>query len=272
MRLIHAASFVLALLVSSAAAFAAEYQTEKDIPYREGDNLSDYEKERCKVDVYYPADEKGFATVVWFHGGGITGGSKSVPKELQGKGFAVVAVNYRLSPKVTAPAYIEDAAAAIAWTFKNIERYGGDPNKIFVSGYSAGGYLTGIVCLDKRWLAAHEIDADKLAGFAPLSGQMFTHFTIRAERGIGQNTPIIDDLAPAYYPRKETPPMLLVTGDRELDMLGRYEENAYLCRMMTGLGNKQVKLHEVGGFNHGTAVPPALQLLVEFVKKQTGAK
>ncbi|TWT31650.1 alpha/beta hydrolase [Blastopirellula retiformator] len=270
MRLLSLASLALALLVS-ASSFAAEYQTDKDIPYREGETLTEYQKERCKVDVYYPANEKGFATVVWFHGGGLTGGSKSVPKELKNQGFAVVAVNYRLSPKVKSPAYIEDAAAAIAWTFRNIEKFGGDPKKIFVSGYSAGGYLTGIVGLDKRWLAAHEIDADQLAGVAPLSGQMFTHFTIRSESGIDRNTPIINELAPAYYPRKDTPPFMLVTGDRELDMLGRYEENAYLWRMMTGLGNKQAELHEVGGFNHGTAVPPACQLLVEFVKKHAAA-
>ena len=68
---------------------------------------------------------KDFATVVWFHGGGLTGGNRFVPSELQGKGLAVVAVNYRLSPKVQSPVYVEDAAAAVAWTLKNIERFGG---------------------------------------------------------------------------------------------------------------------------------------------------
>lgn len=57
------------------------------------------------------------------------------------KGFAVIGVGDRLSPKVTAPAYIEDAAAAVAWVFKNIEKYGGNNDLIFVSGHSAGGYL-----------------------------------------------------------------------------------------------------------------------------------
>ncbi|EAQ81213.1 alpha/beta hydrolase [Blastopirellula marina] len=270
MRFCYAASLALTLLVSSAwqtSVVAAEYQTESDIPYREGETLTDYEQERCKLDVYYPADTKNFTTVVWFHGGGLTGGRKSVPKGLQNKGFAVVTVNYRLSPQVKAPAYIEDAAAAVAWTFKNIQRFGGDPNKIFVSGSSAGGYLTSIVGLDKRWLAAHEIDANKIAGLAPLSGHAFTHFTIRGERGIGPNQAIIDELAPAYHARQDAPPMILVTGDRELDMLGRYEENAYLWRMMKGLGNKQVELYEMGGFDHGGTVDPGCQLVVKFVKK-----
>jgi len=62
------------------------------------------------------------------------GGNKFIPKELREQGFAVVAVNYRLSPKVKNPAYIEDAAEAVAWVFKNIEKYGGRKDHIFVSG------------------------------------------------------------------------------------------------------------------------------------------
>ena len=54
-------------------------------------------------------------TVVWFHGGGITGGNRFVPEALKKQGIAVVAANYRLHPKVTCPTYIEDAAAAVAW-------------------------------------------------------------------------------------------------------------------------------------------------------------
>ena len=114
------------------------------------------------------------------------------------KGLAVVAVNYRLSPKVKSPAYIEDAAAAVAWTFQNIEKYGGSPKRIFVSGHSAGGYLTSMVGLDKRWLKPHGIDANEIAGLIPYSGHTITHFTVRAERGIDGKQPIIDDLAPCF--------------------------------------------------------------------------
>ena len=66
-----------------------------------------------------------FPTIVWFHGGGLTGGEKEIPFALKEKGFAVIGVNYRLSPKVNAPAYIEDAAAAVAWVFKYVKNYGG---------------------------------------------------------------------------------------------------------------------------------------------------
>ena len=139
--------------------------------------------ERCRLDVYYPDNRTGFATLVWFHGGGLKGGNRSIPRQLRSKGIAVVGVNYRLYPKVKCPGYLQDAAAAVAWTFRNIEKYGGDPNKIFVTGHSAGGYLTSMIGIDKRWLAECGIDADQIAGLIPLSGHTITHMTVREERG-----------------------------------------------------------------------------------------
>jgi len=248
-------------------AFAQQYETKTDIPYRTGDDLTPYMRERCKLDLYYPVGAKEFPTVVWFHGGGLRGGNKSVPSELKGKGLAVVAVNYRLFPKVKAPAYIEDAAASVAWTFKNIATYGGSPERIFVSGHSAGGYLTSMIGLDKRWLKAYDIDADRIAGLIPYSGHTITHFTPREERGIGGKQPVVDDLAPLYHVRKDAPPILLITGDRNLEMWGRYEENAYLWRMMKVVGHPDTVLYELDGYDHGGMAGPAHPLLLKFVKR-----
>lgn len=251
-------------------AVEAAYKTERDVLYREGDGLTDAMRERCRLDFYHPKDARGFATIVWFHGGGLTKGGKSIPIAFQRKGIAVAAANYRLSPGVKAPAYIEDAAAAVAWVFKNVERYGGSRRLVFVSGHSAGGYLTSMVGLDKRWLKAHEIDADEIAGLAPLSGQCVTHFTVRAERGIADTRPVIDDLAPLYHVRKDAPPLLLVTGDREREMLGRYEENAYLRRMLKVVGHPDVELDELQGYDHGGMAEPAFPLLLRFVRERSG--
>ena len=249
-----------------------EYKTAENILYRQGGDVTDDMKERCRLDVYYPADGKVFSTVVWFHGGGLTSGNRSIPKQLQEQGIAVVAVNYRLSPKVKAPAYIEDAAAAVAWTIRNIETYGGSGKRVFVSGHSAGGYLTSIIGLDKRWLAAHNIDADQIAGLIPFSGHTITHFTVRAERGIDGNQPIIDDMAPLFHVRNDCPPLLLITGDRELEMLGRYEENAYLWRMMQVVKHPNTQIYELDGYNHGQMAEPAHPLLLRFVKKISSEK
>jgi acetyl esterase/lipase len=264
-------SIAILIVVSSQfnlriVAVEPEYKTVENILYRSGGNLTKYMEQRCRLDVYYPADIKAFATVVWFHGGGLTQGNRSVPEGLREKGIAVVSVNYRLSPKVKSPAYVEDAAAAVAWTFKNIQRFGGSTNRIFVSGHSAGGYLTSMIGLDKRWLAAHQIDADKIAGLIPYSGHTITHFTIRSERGIPGHRPVVDEMAPLYHVRKDAPPLLLITGDREMEYFGRYEETAYLWRMMQLVGHPDTKLHELQGFNHGQMAEPAHPLLLRFVK------
>lgn len=244
------------------------YETIQNIPYYSDEtNKSDnYIKERCVLDIYYPINTKNFPVVVWFHGGGLTGGEKEIPQSLKEKGFAVVGVNYRLSPKVKAPAYIEDAAAAVAWVFKNINNYGGDTTLIFVSGYSAGGYLTTMIGLDKKWLAVHGVDANNIAGLVSLSGQAITHFTIREERGIPGTQPIIDEFAPLYHVRKEAPPLILITGDSELELLGRYEENAYLMRMMKISGHTKTKLYKLDGYDHGITGPGFPLLIKEMIK------
>jgi acetyl esterase/lipase len=271
LNLIMRLSIAILIVVSSQfnlriVAVEPEYKTVENILYRSGENLTKYMEQRCRLDVYYPADVKSFATVVWFHGGGLTQGNRSVPEGLREKGIAVVSVNYRLSPKVKSPAYVQDAAAAVAWTFKNIQRYGGSTNRIFVSGHSAGGYLTSMIGLDKRWLAVHQIDANKIAGLIPYSGHTITHFTIRSERGIPGHQPVVDEMAPLYHVRKDAPPLLLITGDREMEYFGRYEETAYLWRMMQLVGHPDTKLHELQGFNHGQMAEPAHPLLLRFVK------
>ena len=245
------------------------YKTVEDIPYQsvEGQNTDEYIAGRCNLDLYYPENQADFVTVIWFHGGGLTSGEKFIPEKLKEKNIAVVAVNYRLSPKVKCPVYIEDAAAAVAWTFKNIGKYGGSKDKIVVSGHSAGGYLTSMIGLDKHYLAKYDIDANDIAMLVPFSGHTVTHFTVRDERGIPGTQAIVDEFAPLYFVRPDTPPIVLITGDRELEMLGRYEENAYFWRMMKVAGNKQTKIYELDGFNHGEMASPALEILLKEIRE-----
>ena len=249
------------------AAEAAEYAVERDVLYRDEPDATPYMRERCMLDVYYPTDSEGFATVIWFHAGGLTSGERWIPETLKSRGIAVVAVDYRLSPRVKAPAYIDDAAAATAWCVRNIERFGGDPDRVVVAGHSAGAYLASMVGTDARWLAGHSVSTDSLAGIAAISGHTATHFTVRAERGLPGTRVVIDGLAPLYHVSADAPPMLLITGDREREMLGRYEENAFFHRMMLEVGHADVQLLELDGYDHGGVVAPALPLVVEFVDR-----
>ena len=147
------------------------------------------------------------------------------------------------------------------------DSYGGSAKRVFISGHSAGGYLTSMVGLDRRWLKKHGEDPDQLAGLIPYSGHTITHFTVRAERSIDGKRPIIDDMAPLFHVRKDCPPLLLVTGDRKLEMLGRYEENAYLWRMMQVVGHPDTTIMELDGYNHGQMAQPAHPLLLRFIQR-----
>ncbi len=266
------AVLVVAMIVASVAAWgqgkAAEeaYELVKDIPYVSEDETDAYKLERCRLDLYYPVGKDDYAVLVWFHGGGLEGGSKEVPEGLKNGGFAVAAANYRLFGKgAKCPDYTNDAAEAVAWVVKNIDKYGGDPSKIFIGGHSAGGYLTLMLALDKSYLAAYGYDADKIVKAYPVSGQTLTHYTIRKERGLPFDTPLIDNMAPCNHVRKEGAPLVLFTGQRDLEMMARYEENALLEAVLKALGHP-VELFEYQGKNHGSCMDPAC----EFIREDIG--
>lgn len=258
---------LLLIFFCSAVALQSQnnYETKNDIPYLPTSEQDAYRKERCKLDIYYPAGKKDFITIVWFHGGGLEGGSKGMPDELRNRGMAVVAANYRLSPKAQSPAYIDDAAAAVAWVLDNIESFGGDKSRVYVSGHSAGGYLALMIGLDKSYLQKYGKDANILRGLAPIGGQTLTHYTIRKERGMKEGVPVADEMAPLCQVRADIPPTLLITGDRHLEMTARYEENAILEAYLKGAGCKNVLLREMEGFDHGNAYAPGCLLMLNWI-------
>jgi acetyl esterase/lipase len=267
-------SIILLVLGVTAFSQIRGYLQELNIPYynetmRKSDN---YINEKCVLDIYYPEKRKDFPTIVWFHGGGLTAGDKaqSFPWRLVQNGVAVVSVNYRLYPKVKCPKYLEDAAAAVAWVFAHIKSYGGNPRLVFVAGHSAGAYLTNMLGLDKKWLAAYHIDADSIAGLFSVSGNGITHQAIRDERGISNSVPVVDEYAPLFHVRADAPPLFLMTGDREMEYIGRYEENAYFYRMMKLVGHKKTTLYEFDGYGHDITIPafPLMLRQVSLISEQ----
>ena len=262
--------WAISLLSLSGYAQSPVYAIQENISYYADSVVKSdsYIKERCKLDIYYPKNKKNSSTIVWFHGGGLTAGNKEIPKALLEKGFIVIGVGYRLSPKAHVPAIIEDATAAVAWAFRNISNYGGNTRLIFISGHSAGAYLGSMLTLNKTYLAKYNIDANTIAELISFSGQAITHFTQRQDNGIRDTQPVIDKYAPLYFVRSDAPPVLLITGDRELEMLGRYEENAYLSRMMKLTGHKRTVLYELEGYGHNM-VEPAMPLLIKEVNMRS---
>lgn len=257
---------VLLLMLCCTLAAMAQYKRVNDIPYTPNSRDA-YSDERCKLDVYYPTDVKDAPVLVWFHGGGIEGGSKEIPAQLEKSGMVVIGVNYRLLPKAKIDDILDDTAAAVAWAFKHAEEYNGSAKKIFLSGHSAGGYLIDMVGLDKHFLAAYGIDANEIAGLIPFSGQAITHYNVRKAQGIGPLQPTIDNYAPITFCRPDASPMIIISGDRELELYGRYEEQAFFYRICKLNGMKDVKLYEMQGYDHGGMPFPAYHILKNEMKR-----
>ena len=276
---------LLALLLAFAVSSAAAIETKviKDVPYKD-DVISQtpYEQERCKLDLTVPVGAKGFATYVWFYGGGLKNGAKDLRTEycteiresLAQSGIAVVTPDYRLSPKVKYPAYVDDAAAAFAWTVKHIGEHGGDPRKVFIGGHSAGATLALLVGMDPNRLKPHGLTLGSVAGIAQVSAQVLTHYTIREERGQPRYAITSDDSAPAFYIRKTLPPILTIYAQN--DMLSRAEENQFFVTTLKAAGHAENYSLRVDDRDHGTVGhnirhldDPARLAILNFIAKQS---
>lgn len=232
------------------------YVVTRNLAYKT--DVVGYEAERCKLDIYKPKAAKRAPSLVWFHGGGLTGGDKNdknakvIAEVLADQGVIVLMVNYRLSPKAKYPAYIADAAASVSWAQNNIAKHGGSPQKIYVGGHSAGAYLTMMLGLDKKHLAAKKVKLSDVAGWIPVSAQVDSHWTVRAERGIDRGTQVIDESAPLFHVRKDTPKMLVIVAEN--DLKGRADLNKTFVEKMKGKGHKEIPFYTIKDRDHGSLI------------------
>jgi len=237
-----------------------------------------YDKDQGKLDLYLPKGRNDFPVLFCIHGGGLTGGDKSkltgVGRRFAMEGFGVATVNYRLSPRVQYPAHVEDMAAAFKWVYRRIGEYGGDRNRIFVMGGSAGGHLTALLALDERFLKAHGLSSRNIRGFIPISGLMDVEQASDARIGVvwEDNPRILKSSSPISYVREEAPPMLILYAEH--DKPERRAQNDRMFRAMKQAGHRNVSLHELKDRTH-TSIRPNLvrqedrgsQLMLEFMKK-----
>ncbi len=261
-----------AVLTAAGVLTAGEW---KDLPYYDPGfpqtGNREYLKERCKLDLYTPEGKQKFPTLVWFHGGGLTAGNKHYPGGIDRKSIAVATVNYRLSGKgAECPDYLYDAAAAVAWVLKHIREYGGDPEMVYVSGHSAGGYLSAMTALAPKYLNCFGADPKQLAGVLPISGQMTTHFQILNERRKKDPaTPsiLLDEYAPIANASREAPPMILLVGDSRIEWPARVEENLLLAaRLRRNFGKQDARCHAFDTFHHGSVVTPGIAVIDNHIK------
>ncbi len=257
---ITAMTLIAATAVAGLEAQAA-VRTEKDIPYADGPSRV--------LDIRVPVGETNFPTVVWLHGGGLSGGARHFIPLSDGK-IAQVAVEYRLLGKDASRGEdcIEDAAAAVAWTLAHIAEYGGDPKKVYLCGKSAGAYLSMMVGMDPKWLAALGRSNRELAGIVAVSGQATKHFNVRKFAGDDdpQYLPKIDDLAPLAHVSKDVPPIVSVCGEPPYEWKCRAEENRLLVSSLEALGHPFARYVECPLCDHGRVDAPAWGYIQLFVR------
>ena len=204
------------------------------------------------LDVHLPDCDR-FPVLVWLHEGGLINGDKKI-KMLDSfveKGIAVVSANYRMYPEAVYPEFICDAAAAVAWAKKNMPQYG-EVTGLFIGGSSAGGYLTQMLCFDRKYLKIHSIDADQITGYIMDAGQPTTHFNVLKERGIDSRRVIIDEAAPIYHitaGRDYAPMQIFVAAN---DMRNRLEQTQLLISTLKCLGCDESKIdyQYMPGYKH----------------------
>jgi acetyl esterase/lipase len=269
-----AALFVWApTFVLNAASWGGDVQVERNLAYG-GD-------ERLKLDIYRPAETAPrLPVVVFFYGGSWQSGDKSIYRflgaSLARAGIVAVIPDYRLYPPVRYPDFLRDSALAVRWAKDNAARFGGDPERLFLAGHSAGAYNAVSLAADRRWLAEQKLDpAADLAGvigiagpydFLPLESEnLKIIFGPEAERPKTQ---------PINYVDGKEPPLLLLRPAK--DSVVDPGNSARLARRVTERGGvATVKTYErVGHLSIiGTYSPllsflaPARDDLVRFVRE-----
>ena len=249
----------------------------RDVAYRQGASDPDH---KDKLDLYLPEGRTNVPVIVSYYGGALTAGDKSehafVGQRFAAAGIATVVVNYRLSPGVTHPAHIEDAAASFAWVKRHIADYGGNPDRIFVIGHSAGAYLVALLATDERYLAAHKLSLRDIRGAVPVSAFYWVERAgvapDRDKSVWGTDQKVWVDASPAHHLHDRVPPMLILYADGDEDW--RRQQNVEMAQAIKEAGGQSVTLAMIPGRTHmsiweemGAANDDVAQRIIAFVSR-----
>ncbi|WAJ70397.1 alpha/beta hydrolase [Catenovulum adriaticum] len=182
------------------------------------------EQNQQKLDIFIPEQIEGDITesrpvVVFFYGGRWTDGSKEmyafIGQKLANQGYIAVIADYRKYPNVKFPTFVEDGAKAIAWTYRHISQYGGDPKQLFVSGHSSGAHIGALITADESYLGAENLSPNIISAFAGLAGPY--DFVPKAPDlkdmfGPPEN---FKNMVVSHFIDGTEPPMLLMWGDED---------------------------------------------------------
>lgn len=229
------------------------------------------EHSRHRLDVCRPAAAVAAPVVVFFYGGAWRSGNKGlyryVAKALARRGYVAVVPDYRIFPQARYPDFLEDGAQVVRWAKDNVGRFGGDPDKIFLKGHSAGAHIAAMLSIDARWL--HQVGlapGRDIAGLIGISGP-YDYLPLRDETlkvifgGADRQ-----ETQPIFHVTSGAPPALLMTGGR--DRLVEPGNATRLAERLVAAGNTAtVKTYRrVGHYFIIAAVAPLLRLFVPVLR------
>jgi len=201
----------LTFVAANAGARAGDFSRRADLPY--GANP------RQRLDAYVPDGARNRPIIVFWYGGSWQEGGKGqyrfVGSALARAGYVAVLPDYRLYPEVRFPDFMDDAAAALAWTVNHAAELGGDPSRVYLAGHSAGAHIAGLLAYDSARLEKAGLEPGVVKGFIGLSGPYALDPDTDVLKTIFGPPYGFDDWQPVRKVTASSPPALLIHGEAD---------------------------------------------------------
>ncbi len=259
--------------IMNAPTYFDNVRVNKDIAY--GDDALH------RLDMYVPANvnkRHDIPILVFIHGGNWQQGNKNlyrfVGSHFAKNGYMVIIPNYRKYPQVKYPDFVEDAADAVAWAYKNGEKYGGNPETLYLMGHSAGGHIAAMLSSDQHYLEDAGVPFNNIKAFAGLAGP---YDFIPKEKDLkdifGPPEKYKDMQATTFIDGSE-PPMLLLHGSEDetvyfsniekLEAALKQKKMPVEHKVYQGVGH--IKMVTAFTWLYGDAAPISQDVLAFFAK------
>ena len=257
--------------------------TDKDISYS-----SDTEYERNKLDVYYSNKDNALRDVIVFvHGGAWESGNKGIygflGKNFVRKGLVAVIINYSLAPNQIYR-MAQDCTAAVMWVVQNITSYGGNPQRIFLMGHSAGGHLIALINADQRFFRAYNVQ-NPIYGLILLDAfglDMHEYLSTELKPSdryyntflqvFSTNPRVWQRASPMRYVKNIGNPQLILVGERTYPSI--QTQNRRLFAYLTRTGQAPVEFFEIPRRSHMAMITSMFfgsnrqyDLIVDFLRR-----
>lgn len=245
----------------------------RDFAYTEGPPV---EAAKQKLDLYVPHGAKAAPVFIFLHGGAWRFGDRGlyppVGHRFAKEGILTVIPSYRLAPKHKWPAQAEDSAAALAWTVRHIARHGGDTNRIFIGGHSAGGHLSSLLVFNDRFLKPFGLAPSLVRGVVSLSGVYNLDIGDVQTAVFGKDRDVRRDASPLFFVKAMAPPFLVSYCQWDYPTLPAQAKIFHAALQGVGVSSelvftpKENHIYEMIALTHDA--DPTAQAVAKFIKSR----